>query len=183
MKIWSANPARTVSSHACMEGTSQVFLPDVIEGRNQNRLDPRLQKHKRYSCKNKKRHITDAITRTIKVLSNQIENARRPQAKAKGVSGRYHRKVTNDGQRLRRLRTPYRQPINSAIPNQKRSTAGKLDRRPGLDPISLCDSTTGMKNPRLNLRPDGRVFMAGSACFALPRFQLVACGWSASAAP
>src|ERR1700730_14813199 len=73
MKIWSANPARTVSSHACMEGTSQVFLPDVIEGRNQNRLDPRLQKHKRYSCKNKKRHITDAITRTIKVLSNQIE--------------------------------------------------------------------------------------------------------------
>jgi hypothetical protein len=66
-----------------MEGTSQVFLLDVIEGRNQNRLDPRLQKHKRYSCKNKKRHITDAITRTIKVLSNQIENGGRPQAKAK----------------------------------------------------------------------------------------------------
>lgn len=58
----------------CMEGTSQVFLLDVIEGRNQNRLDPRLQKHKRYSSKNKKRHITDAITRTIKVLPNQIEN-------------------------------------------------------------------------------------------------------------
>jgi hypothetical protein len=46
-------------------------------------LDPRLQKHKRYSSKNKKRHITDAITQTIKVLSNQIENGRRPQAKAK----------------------------------------------------------------------------------------------------
>jgi hypothetical protein len=41
-----------------------------------------VQKHKRYSSQNKKRHITDAIARTIKVLSSQMESGRRPQAKA-----------------------------------------------------------------------------------------------------